>query len=968
MTAHAPDHAQRGFHPFWFWNDRIERTEIDRQLAAMAAQGIRGVFIHSRQGLEQPYLGADFFDLVNYAIDRGRAHSISVHLYDEYPYPSGAVGGALVQAHPELAVSRLELTRQRVPGGPTRALLPAGRTLGCVAVQRSGGELQWSSSQDLAPAIGMHLSRYTFHNAAPQPYNKRRFFADRPQPCIEVVLPEKEHELFALTLVPWRDHKYWGTFPDVMNPAVVGRFLSLTHERYRQHLGGRFGEVASIFIDEVEPQCSQAFVERFADRHGEDTFARLLAASIPEHPEHLSARREVEAVLLDGFVAAFEKPIAEWCTEHGIAYVGEKPSLRLHQLALMDLPGCEPGHVKAGDPLDLLGGRIRRNALATSSAAYTYARSGSLCECYHSIGWGATLQDAKVIAEGLIAFGITSIVPHAFFYSTRGLRKHDAAPSFFHMAYWPLFGELARRVDAIQTALLGSWRAARVAVLEPSDGLPDAAQREVYATLVAGLVARQVEVLIIDTDTIEAEGQGPLTVRDLHIETLVIPPIAQLRDATEAAIERRQRAGLRVIRIPGASGCAQSVATVAAAAPSRLRITSNHPTDRLVCSHWRDAQGTDRYFLLNTGTSELSLSLHAPRPLSALALPGAPTRLEGEAEHPLLFLEPFESVLIKECDTPPARFAQRERLVLRGSETMALRRQSPNLLRLGRFRLCLDGGTSSAVVEPAPLANQLQQSGIAFVPRIFDRFGEPPAIAFPASAARYEADFDCRADQELFLAMEPGALEGDATVRVDGVPLDPSAARPVALGIAGAVGWPLRLADQQLHRVTVDFAAANGDEGLIDALYLAGDFSVFASELAASSDGVPLLGALRAPLESADVSDLAGAGLAHYAGALELTAPLPEPGVPASGELEVELLLPSSFEDALELRIGSGPWHPIPYAPRRALIDAVELAGATTFSLRISTTLAGAFQGERFDPSARCYRPIELAKEHSAKP
>lgn len=963
MATRESDRARKGFHPFWFWNDRIERAEIERQLAEMAAQGIRGVFIHSRQGLEQPYLGAAFFDLVNDAVDRARAHSISVHLYDEYPYPSGAVGGALVQEHPELAVSRLEVTRQRVPGGFTRFLLPAGRTLGCVAVERSGGELQWSSAQDLTATIGMHLSRRTFHNAAPQPYNKRRFFADQPRPCVEVVLPSGEHELFALSLVPWRDHKYWGTFPDVMNPAVVRHFLSLTHERYLQHLASNFGDVASIFIDEVEPLRSQAFVERFTNQHGEETFARLLAASIPEHPEHLSARREVESVLFEGFIEAFERPIAQWCAQHEIAYVGEKPSLRLRQLALMDLPGCEPGHVKAGDPLDLLGGRIRRNALATASAAYTYARSGSLCECYHSIGWGATLQDAKVLAEGLIAFGITSIVPHAFFYSTRGLRKHDAAPSFFHMPYWPLFGELTRRVDAIQAALGASWRAARVAVLEPSEGLPDATQREQYAHLVAHLVAEHIEVLVIDTDTIQADGQGPLEVRDLRIDTLVIPPIAELEAATEEALARRGRGGLRIVRVSDRGDLAGSAAAIAAASPPRLRITSDQATDRLVCSHWHDAAGIDHYLLLNTGTAALELSLEAPRPLRALPLPGAPARLGGGPGQACLFLEPFESVLLQECDTPPAAFPARGRLALASAKPMAVRRKSPNLMRLGRFRLSVDGGASSAVVEPAPLANQLHQSGIAFVPRILDRFGEPPAIDFPCGAARYEADFDCDADRELVLAMEPGALEGDATVRVDGVPLDPSAARPVALGIVGTVGWPLRLAEGRLHRVSVDFRAASGGDGLVDALYLAGDFSVFASALAPSSDGVPLLGALRPPRASVELSELERAGLPHYAGVLECTAPFAASGAPVAGEVEVEVELPAAFEDAVELRIGSGAWHPLPYAPRRALIDAAELEGATTFTLRVSTSLARAFQGERFDSRARRYQPVELAKE-----
>ena len=56
------DHGARrapfpdGLHPFWFWNGRLDPDEIRRQIGEMAAQGVRGFFIHSRQGLHQPYL------------------------------------------------------------------------------------------------------------------------------------------------------------------------------------------------------------------------------------------------------------------------------------------------------------------------------------------------------------------------------------------------------------------------------------------------------------------------------------------------------------------------------------------------------------------------------------------------------------------------------------------------------------------------------------------------------------------------------------------------------------------------------------------------------------------------------------------------------------------------------------------------------------------------------------------------
>ena len=90
-----------GFYPFWFWNDALAADEIRWQVQQMAAQGVRGFFIHPRQGLQQPYLSASFFEMVDNAISAAREHGLVVHLYDEYPYPSGIAGGEVALGCPQ---------------------------------------------------------------------------------------------------------------------------------------------------------------------------------------------------------------------------------------------------------------------------------------------------------------------------------------------------------------------------------------------------------------------------------------------------------------------------------------------------------------------------------------------------------------------------------------------------------------------------------------------------------------------------------------------------------------------------------------------------------------------------------------------------------------------------------------------------------------------------------------------------
>ena len=85
-----------GFYPFWFWNDEITEEEILWQLKEMSLQGVKGFFIHPRQGLKQPYLSESYFRMVDVAIKEAEKLGLEVNLYDEFPYPSGAAGGECI--------------------------------------------------------------------------------------------------------------------------------------------------------------------------------------------------------------------------------------------------------------------------------------------------------------------------------------------------------------------------------------------------------------------------------------------------------------------------------------------------------------------------------------------------------------------------------------------------------------------------------------------------------------------------------------------------------------------------------------------------------------------------------------------------------------------------------------------------------------------------------------------------------
>lgn len=990
-----------GFHPFWFWNDHVTADGIVTQIAEMAAKGIKGFFIHSRQGLQIPYLSAPFLDLVEVAFTEARVHGLSVHLYDEFPYPSGAAGGATVQSDATLVATRLEVTTWRSDGGAIHRRLPAGRLLVCSAFPVHGDVVDWDQPTSLIDHVGMLLTRTSLHESGLGSYNDRRYFADAPMPVVETVIPGGQWEICAVSQVVVADHKYWREFPDMTESRAVERFLELTHERYKERLGVALCGAVSVFVDEVSPEVSASVIREMECRYRGDQGAWLVALTCSAHPAHLAILREVDEVRLAVFEASFESRVSGWCARHGVRYAGEKPSIRLSQLAWMDVPGCEPGHTKAGAPRsDLLRPAIRSNARATASAAYLYAKEGSLCECYHSLGWGATLQDAKLIAESLLALGTRWLVPHAFFYSTRGLRKYDAPPSFFHMPHWVLFGALSARVEAISAALAMSSADVNVALVEPSASMPDTTQLACYEELQHRLVAVGCDFLTADLDVLAEAPMvgGGASVRDVSLRAVILPPGRLPVPDLERWLASYERAGGLVLRVAGRDDIDATVNAVLARCPGVLDLIAEAGRQSSLLTTCRRSPDGRHWLTINTSGQAVNIELSARHPidLTTVDLAGEPApELIWDGQHGRLRLDPFESVLLAETCVASgnAEGATRRDAVIPGRVRAVLKLPTdgmwslhplgPNIARLGQWRLTLGGREGAAVVEPAPIANQLRRSGLGFVPVVTDPFGLSPGLEFPALRLRYETTIACKAGPAvLSLAMEPGAIEGSWRLFLDGVgPFGAADFSPGQGPVNGCVVLELPACPAShcpgsgpsgYHEVVVEVDTCDSDEGLVDVVYVVGDVAVWSPPPSLGSTvqtmataAVPTVAMLGPAWRSGRLGEWERSGLGCFAGTLELARRKPLDVPAGSSEVVVELDLPRWFEDALELSFGGGPWHPLPWSPRRAVVPSREIAdatgpGGTDVRLRVHTTLARAFEGRWFDPSVHGYRRVEL--------
>jgi hypothetical protein len=461
----APEY---GIHPFWFWNGDMEDQEIVHQIEEMADKGVGGFFICPRQGLKVPYLSDEWFKKCRVAVEAAKKSGMEVWLYDEYPYPSGIAGGEVTLAHPEAKHYTLVHEIEQVGGGQTCTLeMPWARLLyaKAVPVEAETGKRLWERAQNISQYVGNYQAEPIFQKAGLTAYNQKRFFTYRTVKKLHWTAPasEGQWEIHCFLEKEIEDFKYYGTFVDPCNEEAMRTFIELTHERYAQEIGEYFGNtVKGMFTDEIgllgKVPWSPRIPKYFRERNGYDLIENLHALL---YSDELTAqiRYDYYQTINELLIKAYHKPVHDWCEKHGLKYVAEVPSVRMTTQLYSHVPGGDSAHEKLGRSLEWILERyaygFRYNPKMVSSIGNQLARERALIECFHSVGWSMTLQDAKWMIDRMAAMGINFYNFHAFFYTLDGITQHDAPPSqFLQNPYWQHFrhlGDYVKRISYIMS-------------------------------------------------------------------------------------------------------------------------------------------------------------------------------------------------------------------------------------------------------------------------------------------------------------------------------------------------------------------------------------------------------------------------------------------------------------------------------------------------------------------------------------
>ncbi len=375
--------------PFWSWNDKLCRQELERQIEEMADKGWGSYFMHSRVGLVTKYLSDEWMEMVEACAKKAKETNTFAWLYDEDKWPSGFAGG-------EVPLSN-----------------EAFRSRGLVFVEKGKKE---SIDSVLAEVEKGGLTY-----------------------------------LICKRVVPLGD--LWfnkASYVDLMNPEAVKAFIAFTHERYKKTCGKYFGkEIPGIFTDEpcylMHSQYNAPvipwsdYLPEFFEKLNGYKIEENLAELFLNVGDYKKVRYDFYLSVTKLFMESFTKQYYNWCEANNLIMTGhfmcEDDLVRQTMWIGAAMPHYQFMHWPG---IDKLGRHIEQfvTVKQVTSVADQLQKERSLSEVFGCVGQHVSFYHRKWIADWQASLGISFANHHLSLYSMRGERKRDYPANLFYQQSW----------------------------------------------------------------------------------------------------------------------------------------------------------------------------------------------------------------------------------------------------------------------------------------------------------------------------------------------------------------------------------------------------------------------------------------------------------------------------------------------------------------------------------------------------
>jgi len=282
--------------PFWSWNDNLMVPELVRQVHDMKEHGMGGFFMHSREGLETPYMGEKWMECIQETVKAASQTGMNAWLYDEDRWPSGFAGGLVPAQGGDAFRSKLlqlEICEQ----------LP----------------------EDLSSVLVIFVGVIK---------DGKLLSVRRLSPSDQVRRQDEVYLLFHRKISGASEWFNNDSYADNLNPDSVAAFIDITYEAYKKAVGNEFGKaVPGIFTDEpniishhsklgdrVLP-WTDGLPQMFQERRGYDLLD-VLPWLFFQGEKSARTRHDFWYTISQRFTEAYSMQIGEWCEQNGFAFTG----------------------------------------------------------------------------------------------------------------------------------------------------------------------------------------------------------------------------------------------------------------------------------------------------------------------------------------------------------------------------------------------------------------------------------------------------------------------------------------------------------------------------------------------------------------------------------------------------------------------------------------------------------------------
>ena len=371
--------------PFWSWNSELSEAELCRQIEEMRGAGIGGFIMHARTGLKTEYLGEKWFSCVDACLKKARELGMRAWVYDENGWPSGFVGGKLLEDH---SMRARFLTYEIKDFYDPTAFAVYERT-------ENGFSILSSPRADLREYHGVYV------NVSP-------------------------------------------ANTDILDPRVVEAFIKETHEEYYRRFPESFGrELIGFFTDEPQyyrwaTPYTPVAAPIYAERYGEDIREGLIYLFTHDQAG-FAFRQRYFRLLNELYTNNFYKRVYDWCTDHNCMLTGhsieERSLYGQMKGGAAVMPSYEYEHIPGIDCL----GRDCQSELPPKQVGSVVAQLGGkqiLTETFACGGFDVTPKELKSVAEFQYFNGVNLMCQHLYPYSFSNQGKYDHPPVFSKHSNW----------------------------------------------------------------------------------------------------------------------------------------------------------------------------------------------------------------------------------------------------------------------------------------------------------------------------------------------------------------------------------------------------------------------------------------------------------------------------------------------------------------------------------------------------